>query len=66
MAHRIIIYGNSGAGKTTLARELHRQYSLPILDLDSIAWEPEWGHRRPLEASIAAVKGPCAENVKLV
>ena len=56
MALRIIIYGNSGAGKTTLARQIQRQYSLPILDLDSVAWESEWGQRRPLDASIADVR----------
>jgi adenylate kinase family enzyme len=56
MALRIIIYGNSGAGKTTLALQLQLQYSLPILDLDTIAWEPDWGQRRPLEASIADVR----------
>ena len=56
MALRIIIYGNSGAGKTTLARQLEQQYSLPILDLDSVAWGPEWGQRRPLEASIAELR----------
>ena len=56
MALRIIIYGNSGAGKTTLARQLQRQYSLPTLDLDSVAWEPEWGQRRLLEASIVDVR----------
>ena len=56
MAHRIIIYGNSGAGKTTLARRLQRQYSLPLLDLDSVAWEAEWGQRRPLETIIADLR----------
>ncbi len=36
---KIIIFGNSGSGKTTLAKELVEKYSLPHLDLDSIAWE---------------------------
>ncbi len=56
MALRIIIYGNSGAGKTTLARQLEQQFSLPILDLDSVAWGPEWGQRRPMEASITDLR----------
>ncbi len=51
-SHRIIIYGNSVAGKTTLARQLQQQYELPRLDLDSIAWGPDWGKRRPLQESI--------------
>ncbi len=55
-SRRIIIYGNAGAGKTTLARQLQQQYDLPRLVLDSIAWEPEWGKRRPLTASIAELR----------
>ena len=50
---RIIIYGNSGAGKTWLARQLEVQHDLPRLVLDSIAWEAEWEKRKPLEASVA-------------
>jgi adenylate kinase family enzyme len=56
MTLRIIIYGNSGSGKTTLARQLQRQRSLTTLDLDNVAWEPDWGERRPLEASIADLR----------
>ncbi len=50
---RIIIYGNSGSGKTWMARQLQQQHDLPKLVLDSIAWGPEWGERKPLEASVA-------------
>jgi adenylate kinase family enzyme len=55
-SRRIIIYGNSGAGKTTLVRQLQQQHDLPRLVLDSIAWEPEWGKRRPLQTSIADLR----------
>ncbi len=37
---RISIVGNSGSGKSTLARRLAEIHSLPILDLDTVAWEP--------------------------
>jgi adenylate kinase family enzyme len=37
---RIAIIGNSGSGKSTLARQLARQADVPILELDSIVWEP--------------------------
>lgn len=37
MNARIIVYGNAGAGKTTLARRFERELDLPVLDLDSIA-----------------------------
>lgn len=35
---RILIYGNSGTGKTTLARSKARAFNLAYLDLDTIAW----------------------------
>ncbi len=38
---RIASLGNSGSGKSTLASALSRAANLPILDLDTVAWEPE-------------------------
>ena len=36
---RILIFGNSGSGKTTMARALAEEHGLAHLDLDSLAWE---------------------------
>ncbi len=36
---RIIIFGNSSSGKSTLAKRLAMKYSLDHLDLDTIAWK---------------------------
>lgn len=36
---RVAILGNSGSGKSTLARRLALE-SVPMLDLDTIVWEP--------------------------
>lgn len=36
---RIAIVGNSGSGKSTLARRLGEVHALPVLDLDTVAWE---------------------------
>jgi adenylate kinase family enzyme len=36
---RIVIVGNSGSGKSTLARQLADVHALPMLDLDTVAWE---------------------------
>lgn len=37
---KIIIFGNSSSGKSTLAKKLAQQEQLPHLDLDTIAWLP--------------------------
>ena len=37
---RLLVFGNSGSGKSTYARTLADRESLPHLDLDSIVWEP--------------------------
>jgi len=37
---RIAIVGNSGSGKSTLAGRLAGGTATPVLDLDTVAWEP--------------------------
>lgn len=37
---KILIFGNSGSGKSTMARQLSQEHELPHLDLDAIVWEP--------------------------
>jgi len=37
---RLLVFGNSGSGKSTYARTLADRESIPHLDLDSIVWEP--------------------------
>jgi adenylate kinase family enzyme len=37
---KVLVYGNSGSGKSTYARALAAQHGLAHLDLDSVVWEP--------------------------
>ena len=41
-SQRIHIVGTSGAGKTTLARELARRWNLSHVELDALYWGPDW------------------------
>ena len=36
---RVLIFGNSGSGKSTYARTLATSHGMPHLDLDTIVWE---------------------------
>ena len=47
---RILIYGNSGSGKTTMASQLAAELRLPILSLDAITWT-QAAVRKPVDES---------------
>jgi adenylate kinase family enzyme len=51
---RIVILGNSGSGKSTMARHLIQTSGVPLLCLDEIAWE-QGTHRRPIDESIRSL-----------
>lgn len=54
MPRRILLFGNSGSGKSSLARRLCQRSGLAHLDLDTLAWQPiAPPQRRPLAASAA-------------
>lgn len=40
--NKIVVYGNAGSGKTTLAMALHKKLNLPLYHLDQYHWKPNW------------------------
>ena len=67
-SQRVQLIGCSGAGKTTLGRELAHQLDAPFVDLDDLYWEPGWvgvGHgelARRLAATLAQPSWVIAGN----
>ena len=60
---RVVIFGNSGSGKTSLARRLSGEMNWPHLDLDSIAWkEADPPVRAELAESVAGIEDFRANN----
>ncbi len=39
---RIVILGNAGGGKSTLARRLAKARGLPMTEVDKLLWKPGW------------------------
>ncbi|MEM8663030.1 MAG: adenylate kinase [Pseudomonadota bacterium] len=39
---RIVVIGNAGGGKSTLARKLATELDLPVHEVDRLLWRPGW------------------------
>lgn len=60
---RIVIFGNSASGKSTLAKRIATRHGLPHLDLDTLAWLPTSPPQRaPLEESHRKIDAFVSEN----
>jgi len=58
---RILVIGNSGGGKTTLARRLGERLGLPVVHLDVLFWKPGWIDGDPDEFRRAVTEAAAAE-----
>src|SRR5215471_1476434 len=55
---KVLVFGNSGSGKSTYARTIAARDRLAHLDLDSIVWEPgKIAVQRSTESVIADLRG---------
>jgi adenylate kinase family enzyme len=53
---RILIIGNSGGGKSTLARRLGGKLGVPVIHLDVLFWKPGWVEREDEEFRTAVAR----------
>ena len=65
---RVLIVGNSGGGKSTLARVLGEALGPPVIHLDVLYWQPAWTptdeatFRGKVAAALAAPRWICDGN----
>ena len=45
MTRKVAVVGNTGSGKTTLARRVAERLDVPHVELDALFWLPEWHMR---------------------
>jgi adenylate kinase family enzyme len=60
-AQRILVYGVTGSGKTTLAARIAGRTGLPWHSMDDLLWEPGWVEVPPDEQR-RRVQAICAED----
>jgi adenylate kinase family enzyme len=56
---RILVYGVTGSGKTTIARRLSEASGIPWHHVDDLTWEPGWSEV-PLEEQRRRISETCA------
>ena len=49
IGRRVVVYGTTGSGKTTVAVRIAQCLGVPHIELDAIFWLPDWKERSPEE-----------------
>jgi adenylate kinase family enzyme len=64
VGRRIVVWGVTGSGKTTVARRLGRSLGLPAIELDALYWQPNWVQtpREEFREKVQAVLDASAEG----
>ena len=49
IGRRVVVYGTTGSGKTTVAARIAECIGVPHIELDAIFWLPDWTQKPPEE-----------------
>ncbi|UCB42942.1 MAG: hypothetical protein JSV77_10940 [Dehalococcoidales bacterium] len=57
IGRRVVVYGTTGSGKTTVAARIARCLGVPHVELDAIFWLPDWTEkpREEFRAEVSAL-----------
>jgi adenylate kinase family enzyme len=58
---RILVYGVTGSGKTTLAEQIGKRLGLPWYSVDDLTWEPGW-IQVPTEVQRTRISAVCGQS----
>ena len=58
---RVLIYGVTGSGKTTLAKRLAERTGIPWHSVDDLTWEPDWV-QVPIPEQTRRIEAICSEE----
>ena len=64
LGRRVVVYGPTGSGKSTVASRIARCLAVPHIELDAIHWLPGWVEN-PLDefrAEVSAILSGCADG----
>jgi len=61
IGRRIVVYGHSCSGKTTLAKRIAEKVAVPHVELDAIFWKPDWAEM-PVDEFRAGVSSLLKEH----
>ena len=64
-AQRVLVTGNAGAGKTTLAKDIARRLDIPFYSLDSIVWQSGW-KKTPSEERTKMIESLVSSNTWII
>ena len=64
VGRRIAVWGPTGSGKTTVARELANRLGLPAVELDALFHRPNWQPTPDddFRAKVEQVLGDCSQG----